>query len=243
MAARGISIVIPAFNEEAFLPATLTSINLARQLFESETGLTSEVIVVNNASTDQTSQVAQTHGAVVIDHSLRNISSVRNAGIRQAKHQLIVTVDADCIIPHQGLVKIWFFMSDGRYIGGALSLRLITDSINKKIIAKIILTFTSLNSGMNGALFCFWKDDALSIGGFDESLLIAEDAAFSKALARHGKSKGKKFKLLKSVQVATVDRKDISLKSLLPLVWVTLKGLFGAKLDRKKLDFWYNPNR
>ena len=71
MAARGISIVIPAFNEEAFLPATLTSINLARQLFESETGLTSEVIVVNNASTDQTSQVAQTHGAVVIGTNSR----------------------------------------------------------------------------------------------------------------------------------------------------------------------------
>ena len=67
-ASNGISIVIPAYNEEKYLPDCLKSINTAREFLTLKTSLASEVILVNNDSTDQTKKVAISLGATVIDH-------------------------------------------------------------------------------------------------------------------------------------------------------------------------------
>ncbi len=81
MSAQGISVVIPAYNEELFLPATLLAVKKAANHFFANYNLPTEVIVVNNLSTDKTEIIAKNLGATVINHSVRNISSVRNAGI------------------------------------------------------------------------------------------------------------------------------------------------------------------
>ena len=243
MSTSGISIVIPAYNEEAYLPGTLGAINEARARFESATGLSSEMVVVNNASTDKTAEVALAHGAIVVDHHVRNISAVRNAGIHRSLHGLIVTIDADSLLPADGLVKIWEVMSDGRLIGGALGVTLITDKLSKKILAGIILTLAAYTSGINGAMFFFRKDDALAIGGFDENKLTAEDAAFAIALRRHGRKHGKKFTRLKTVKVATADRKDLSVRSIIPLISLAIRAFAGQKQTQEELGFWYKPKR
>jgi hypothetical protein len=130
----------------------------------------------------------------VIDHPVRNISSVRNAGIRQADFELIVAIDADCIFPPQGLVQVWKYMQNEKHIGAALGLRLITAGFVKGLIANVLIKLVELASGMNGALFCFWKKDALSFGGFRENLLIAEDRAFVQDLKRPSRAASKRPK-------------------------------------------------
>lgn len=77
----GISIVIPAYNEEKFIPETLGTIRAASDAFVRLFALPTEVIVVNNRSTDGTKEVAFNLGARVVDHEVRNIASVRNAGL------------------------------------------------------------------------------------------------------------------------------------------------------------------
>ena len=243
MSTLGISIVVPAYNEENFLPATLASINEARKYFEATTNLRTEIVVVNNASTDQTEKIALANGAVVVPHPIRNISSVRNAGIRKSLYEVVVTIDADSFLPKDALVKIWNLMSSNRYVGGALGVKIISERISVRIMAFIIQRIVVLISGIYGAMFFFSREAALEIGGFPEDRLIAEDTAFAIALRAYGRKQKKKFARLKSVQVGTLDRKEIDLRSLLPLILQMIKGAVGAKQKKEDLKYWYDPKR
>jgi glycosyltransferase involved in cell wall biosynthesis len=76
----GISVIIPAYNEERFLSPTLSALRKAAEEFTDEFQRPCEIIVCDNMSTDRTCEVARAHGARVVHHSERNIAGVRNAG-------------------------------------------------------------------------------------------------------------------------------------------------------------------
>ena|SRR6266536_3541749 len=67
------SVVIPAFNEEAFLPRLLDSIAVAKAQYSGGAGAI-EVIVADNDSTDRTAQVAAERGARVVHVAKRRIA-------------------------------------------------------------------------------------------------------------------------------------------------------------------------
>ncbi len=236
---NGVSVIIPAYNEEQYLPHTLNTMREAL----ANTELPSEIIVINNLSTDRTADVARAHGARVITHDVRSISSVRNAGIREAKYNLIVSIDADCGTPVDAIIRIQKFMSQGQYIGGGLGLRLVTDKMLTRILVVFIQFFVEHVGGIRGAVFFFLKDDALGIGGFDETKLVAEDSTFAIAMKKRAISQGKKFGLLKDVEITTIDRKDTSIAAVGPLAVKLLRVFMGHKLTRDELGYWYNPKR
>lgn len=240
MQISGISVVIPAFNEEKYLPETLKAVNLAR----SQLDVPSEVIIVDNASTDRTAEVAGAYFARVVRHAVRNISAVRNVRIREARYNLIISIDADCGTPVDGLQKICEFMSnDDDYIGGGLGLRLLSDKFLTRFMVGLIQFFAEQIGGIQGAVFFFLRDDALAIGGFDESRLVAEDSHFAIAMRKHARSQDKKFGLLKSVKITTVDRKDTSFATIGSLAVKVVRAFLGHKLTQKELGYWYNPKR
>ncbi len=74
-----ISFVVPAFNEERLLPATLEAIHVAGQA----TGTDYEVIVVDDESSDGTADLAAAAGARVVHVRHRQIAATRNAGARE----------------------------------------------------------------------------------------------------------------------------------------------------------------
>jgi glycosyltransferase involved in cell wall biosynthesis len=87
-----LSFVVPAFNEEAYLPACLESI-LAQT---GELGDTVEIIVVNNASTDGTREVALKYpGVRVVDEARKGLTFARQAGFAASRGALIANVDSD----------------------------------------------------------------------------------------------------------------------------------------------------
>src|SRR4029078_12159401 len=88
-----LSVIIPAFNEETCLPATLAAVG------EAADGLRCDVICVDNESTDRTREIALARGAVVVSESVHNIGRVRNTGARAARGDVLVFVDADTWIP------------------------------------------------------------------------------------------------------------------------------------------------
>jgi glycosyltransferase involved in cell wall biosynthesis len=96
-----ISFVVPAYNEEKHLAKTLAAI-----LEEAKrSGCTAEVIVVNNASTDGTAEVAAAFpGVVVVDEPEKGLVQARRAGFQRATGALIANVDADTIVT-QGWLK------------------------------------------------------------------------------------------------------------------------------------------
>ena len=241
---NGISIVIPAYNEEKYLPETLRALALAQlAVARSPWSMPSEVIVVDNASTDRTREVAESLGARVVSHSVRNISSVRNAGLQDARFDLVFAIDADCTIEADALQEIVSDMSRGDSIGGCLNVQMDSPKLSVRLLARALQLFVLFKAGHNGAVFYFLRDEALAIGGFDEKHLVAEDSVFSLAMRERARHLGKKFGRLPHVIVKTKDRKESSFKQFLevgPKVW---RSYHGEAVDKKHFDYWYNPKR
>ena len=67
-----ISIIIPAYNEEKYLAATLSSVHEAIETYDDKHSV--EIIVTDNGSTDQTREIAEKHGATVVFEPLTSLS-------------------------------------------------------------------------------------------------------------------------------------------------------------------------
>lgn len=98
------SVVIPAFNEESYLGACLSS--LEHQDFQGGV----EVIVVDNNSTDTTATVAREAGAMVVFEAEKGVCQARQSGAETASGTVIVSADADTVYPPDWLSTIdrWF---------------------------------------------------------------------------------------------------------------------------------------
>ena len=76
-----ISFIVPAYNEELELSSTLAAIRAAT----SGVSQPFEIIVVDDASTDATPEIAEQAGARVVSINRRQIAAARNAGARAAR--------------------------------------------------------------------------------------------------------------------------------------------------------------
>lgn len=98
-----LSFVIPAYNEEAYLPACLESILAQVQAM----GDRVEIIVVNNASSDRTREVALSYpGVRVVDEPRKGLTYARQAGFAASSGTLIANVDSDSRLPPGWLAQV-----------------------------------------------------------------------------------------------------------------------------------------
>lgn len=94
-----VSVVIPAFNEEAFIGACLRSVF-------NQVEPPDEIIVVDNNSKDLTAKIAEILGAKVIREKKQGLTHARNRGFNSAKHEIIVRCDADTVVAPNWIKKI-----------------------------------------------------------------------------------------------------------------------------------------
>lgn len=88
-----ISFVIPAHNEEDYLPSCLTS--LRAEIERNGAGYEIEVIVVDNASDDRTADIARGYGVRVVHEEIKGSSRARQTGLREATGDIVAFLDAD----------------------------------------------------------------------------------------------------------------------------------------------------
>ena len=90
-----ISFVIPAYNEVERLPQCLLAVE--REL--AHTPCDAEVIVVNNASTDTTGDVARSYSyVIVVDEPNKGLVRARNAGHQASTGDIVAHIDADTML-------------------------------------------------------------------------------------------------------------------------------------------------
>ena len=89
-----LSILIPAWNEADCLQETIERVGDALRANEAD-GLEWEIIVCDNASTDDTPQITRRAGARVTFEPERGIARARNAGARVARGEWLLFLDAD----------------------------------------------------------------------------------------------------------------------------------------------------
>ena len=110
-----LSFVVPAFNEERELSASLEAIRAAAE----DADHPFEIIVVDDASTDATADIARRAGAHVIPVNFRQIAAVRNAGGRAAVGDVLFFVDADTHILPSHVTEALAAVAAGSAGGGA----------------------------------------------------------------------------------------------------------------------------
>lgn len=193
-----VSIVIPAHNEEATLLHALRSIGEACRSFSGRT----EVIVVNNASTDATRQYAEGCGVKVVDEERIGVSYARQAGLDVARGDLLLGTDADSVVPERWIETHVRHYDDRRIAGvsgayrfdrvhGLLSLyksfrELTPIMMNATHRLWGLLTGSQGRISQSGANFSFRTQIARQVGGYIPGLNKGEDTSLGLRLWAHG---------------------------------------------------------
>jgi len=188
-----ISLVIPAWNEEALLPRLLDTVDKARARYRRGASAV-EVIVSDNSSTDRTGDIARERGCRVAKVARRCIASSRNGGAALANGEIVAFADADFRIHPETFNYIDDVMQSPRYIGGGTGF--VMERSSPGITATWYLIMPPLLAlGMDGGVWLCRRADFDQIGGFDESVRAGEDVWFLAALKRLGRSRRPKQKL------------------------------------------------
>ena len=100
---RSVTVVIPVLDDADQLRACLASL-------AAQTVPPTEVIVVDNGSSDDSAEVARAAGAVVLHEPVRGIASAASRGYDAASGELIARVDSDSVLPHDWIARgtAWF---------------------------------------------------------------------------------------------------------------------------------------
>src|SRR5436853_3242986 len=109
-----LSFIVPAYNEELELPSTLAAIRHAAEIARADY----ELIVVDDASTDATPEIASRAGAKVVAINRRQIAAARNAGAAAARGEILFFVDADTRISPTHIINATAVLAAG-YSGGS----------------------------------------------------------------------------------------------------------------------------
>lgn len=202
-----ISVIVPAYNEERYLGETLKSIQRATEMLLEKDSVPTEIIVVDNESTDYTSDVALSFGASVVKETKRNIATVRNAGARAAKGDVLVFIDADTIMPAELLWRINQLMASSVCFGGAVD----TDYRPAKPMVKIYLPLWRILGKLAGMAqgatqFCR-REVFVSLAGYDESIYMGEDVDFHWRLNQFAKRQNGHVCFIEDVQVVPSTRR------------------------------------
>ncbi len=112
-----VSIIVPAHNEEKGIGDVLKGLSSAM----SSAGIEYEIIVVNDGSTDGTSQAAARHDGVRVIDTERNIGygAAIKHGLKASSHELIAITDADGTYPPEALPALVNAMEDCDMVVGA----------------------------------------------------------------------------------------------------------------------------
>jgi glycosyltransferase involved in cell wall biosynthesis len=183
-----ISVVIPAFNEEKFLPKCLES--LKNQDFKDF-----EMIVVDNNSTDKTVEIAKKFGAIVFSEKNQGVAFARQKGFLKARGKIIASTDADTILSQNWLSRIFEeFQRDESLLAFGGSCILYSGPFSAKLAARYFFPFLLrldkiFSGGWNlmGSNFAVRKSAFLKIGGFNTNLKLNEDIEISHRLRKVGK--------------------------------------------------------
>jgi glycosyltransferase involved in cell wall biosynthesis len=193
-----ISVIIPAFNEERYLAETLRHL---RRAIEDAGDASVEVIVVDNASTDRTREVAEGGGAKVVFVPEHNIGRVRNAGAAVALGEVLMFLDADTLVPAEVLRRVAEVVSDSGCIGGAVD----TEYRPARRLVRIYLRLwriIGLVFGMaQGAAQYCRREAFFAVGGYDERIYMGEDVDFYWRLKKLAKANGQHVRFLKEMRV------------------------------------------
>jgi glycosyltransferase involved in cell wall biosynthesis len=230
-----ISFIVPAYNEERLLGTTLDALHAAGRAV----GEPYELVVVDDASTDQTALIAHNHGALVVNVAHRQIAAARNSGAREANGELFIFVDADTIVNEATVRGVIEALRDGAVGGGAAVEFDGTVPVYARLLLPVLVRLFRVARLAAGCFLFCTRSAFVAVGGFDETFFGAEELVMSRALKRHGK-----FVVLRHA-VITSGRKLRTHSAREVLMVMCRLALRGSKVvkQRQGMELWYAERR
>jgi glycosyltransferase involved in cell wall biosynthesis len=233
-----LSVVVPAFNEERLLPATLANL---RQVLPQ----TSELIVCDNNSTDATAEIARAAGALVVFEPANQISRSRNRGAAAASGDWLLFVDADSLPSRSLLGETLEAIHSGSCIAGGATVEFATRDLHVRFWLVLWNSWSRLMKRAAGS-FVFCEAAAFrELGGFSEDLYAGEELDLFRRLKRLARRRGKRIVILHRHPLLTSDRKTRLYAPREHLAFLFKTLLTGGRTLRRREDcaVWYDGRR
>jgi glycosyltransferase involved in cell wall biosynthesis len=184
-----ISLIIPAYNEEAYLPACLDAV------MRSVAGKAMEIIVVDNNSTDGTKKILERYPAVTyVFEPEKGITRARQTGFQKSHGDILAYVDADTQPPPGWIEQIWEQFGkqpDLACLSGPYSFYDLSGLRNKISTSWFVAAsplYWLTGYLMVGGNFAIRRDVLERMGGFDSSIeFYGEDVDIGKRAKQQGK--------------------------------------------------------
>ena len=182
---RGISVIIPALNEEASITRAIRSCREAGPC---------EVVVVDGASRDRTVEIARGDADTVVTASTGRAAQM-NAGAAVARGEVLLFLHADTLLPAGSFSSVIGALRDPAVIGGAFRVRLAASSGAGRYVRATLGITGRMIGARAGVTRAFTGDQAIfvraeafrSLGGYPEVPLM-EDVELSRRMRRAGKT-------------------------------------------------------
>jgi glycosyltransferase involved in cell wall biosynthesis len=177
-----ITVIVPAYNEQELIADCLDT--LIKQTLDQDKY---EIVVIDNQSTDLTSQVVSEKGIRLEKEAKKGYVHAIRKGIDIAETELIAFTDADCRVPPDWLDVIvkHFYSEQGLIgVGGKLSFYDIKPISN--LIARSVLY---INNAMPGNNMAIRREAIELIGGIDPAVNLTLDYWLTVKLRKVGKLK------------------------------------------------------
>ena len=231
-----LSIIIPAYNEEKYLPSTLTALRGALEPLPD-----TEIIVVDNESADATRGIAESFGTRIIGEREHNIGQVRNTGGFAASGELLVFLDADTLVYPGTFEKIHEAMSDPKCIGGSVAVEY--EDFARRKWARIYLSMFQfwgrfLKMRQGAMQFCR-RDTFSELGGYDATIYVGEDIEFHWRLDRLAKKRNGFTEFIEDPPVHTSSRRFDKMRLWRALVFTHPIPIFLLWRVRSVWRDWY----
>ena len=178
-----VSIIVPAFNEERLLGASLEVIKRATREF-SALGWDTELIVCDNNSTDRTAEIAREAGARVVFEPINQISRARNRGAEIATGDWLWFVDADSSPSKELFVRTAHEIELGRAVAIGTTLQFDDVPWFVRAVAGIWKMWSRLLSHMAGSFVVVEAVAFRAVGGFSTEFFAGEEVDLSIRLNR-----------------------------------------------------------
>ena len=225
-----ISVIIPTLNEEKSLPRLLTC--LKEQTFRDF-----EIIVSDAGSTDDTVNIAKQDGITVTKGGLPSVG--RNAGAEETGVDFLFFLDADVEIPATFLANAYREMTDDFYDLATCKFKfqstLLLDRVIFWLINFVIGAGRKVNPQSFGSCILVTRKLFERIGGFDETVILAEDCDFVKRASRY-----RPLEILKSTYFIMSARRFVKegrLRFLLKGLHIFFYRLFRGEIRTNVIDY------
>ncbi len=241
-----LSIIIPAFNEEKLLAASLQAVNTAATGAFTAAGLAWELVVCDNNSTDRTAEIARAAGAKVVFEPVNQIGRARNTGASAASGQWLLFIDADSRPSRELLADVAALTRRHDVLLAGATITLDEPSPAFRFACGFWNTLSRLRRLVAGSFILVRTAAFREVGGFDLKFFAGEEIDLALRLQKRvGRRDRQRTVVLHRHPLVTSARK-LKLYSKAEMGRFLLKSVFRpmkTTASREDCAMWYDGRR